>query len=429
MTFVSDLLAALSGEWWSLAAMTVLIGFSAFFSGSEAALFSLQEKQRRHICTAGATGKRVGALLNQPDRLLSAILFWNLLINMTYFAIAAGIGGRLDADSHIGSTGAVVFTIVSLLTIIFLSEMLPKSIAVLSPVRVAFWIATPMNVALQIVSPVLPIVRAANVGARRLFWPTFQPEPELDLADIERAIELGTDDAALLQRERNALRELIAMSETRADELMRPRSRLELITLPISSEWTPSQRISGGYVYVTSSDDETIVGSIHTQMLRPSQWEDLKEACEPVLYLAWSAKISQVFDQLMEEEQRVAIVVNEFGESIGAISVEDILRSILAPRNVSSGDDDTMIALPDGRWRLTGTLSLRVLTKQLELDEPVERTATVAGFIQRFNERLPRIGDSATLGRFRLTVINDDGDKIWIEASPDGADDTTEIER
>lgn len=428
MTFVSDLLVALSTEWWSLAAMTLLIGFSAFFSGSEAALFSLHEKQRRRIATAGGAGKRVGVLLSEPDRLLSAILFWNLLINMTYFAIAAGIGGRLDADSQVGSTGAIVFTMTSLLTIIFLSEMLPKSFAVLAPVRVAFWIATPMNLALLVVGPVLPIVRAANVAARRLLWPSFQPEPELDLADIERAIELGTDDAALLQRERSVLRELIAISETRADELMRSRSRLELVTLPVLSDWTPSERISGGYVYVTNVDDETIVGSIHTQMLRPSQWEDLEDACEPVLYVAWSAKVAQVFDQLMQEEQRVAVVVNEFGESIGAISVEDILRSVLAPRHVVEDDEDTMIALPDGRWRLAGTLSLRVLTKQLDLDEPEERTATVAGFIQRFNERLPRVGDTAMLGNFRLTVIDDDGDNIRIEASPDDTAETTEVD-
>ncbi|MEM9644467.1 MAG: CNNM domain-containing protein [Planctomycetota bacterium] len=415
---VSSLVVTDLGQHWGwVVAMGVLILWSAFFSGSEAALFSLREKERRQIRLAGPTGRRADGLLRNPDDLLSAILFWNLLINMTYFAIAAIVGRQLEADPQVGRTMAIVFTIGSLLTIIFFSEMLPKSFAVLAPVRVALSVAYPLTIAVRVVSPFLPIVRAANLLAHRLIWPSFRPEPELDLADIERAIELGTDDAALLQRERNVLRGLVAMADTRANELMRPRGRLALIEQPSNRGDIDDVSPPGGYLYVTSSDQESIAGAVQARMLRPSQWEDLGESIDLVSYVPWSAKISQVYEQLLKEDRRVAVVVNEFGESIGAITIEDILRSILSPSESIDEGEASIIEVSDGRWMLSGAVSLRALTKHLGVDGPEERTATVAGYVQRNNARLPRIGDEAELDGYRLTVVDENDDQIQIEVT------------
>ncbi len=192
-------------------------------------------------------------LLEDPERLLSAILFWNLLINMTYFAIAAIIGARLELDETAGRTVAIVFTMLSLLAIIFFSEMLPKSVAVLAPMRLSVLVGPPLSLAVRMVSPVLPLVAVTNLAASRLIWPTFEPEPEIDLADIERAIELGTDDAALLQRERMALRGLVEMAETRVSELMRPRSKLWLCSDPSDRSVVAEDMPPSGYLMVTDA--------------------------------------------------------------------------------------------------------------------------------------------------------------------------------
>ncbi|MEO1529812.1 MAG: CNNM domain-containing protein, partial [Planctomycetota bacterium] len=180
-----------------LVPMVVLILLSALFSGSEAALFSLSTRQRRHLSRGGRGGRVASGLLGDSERLLSAILFWNLLINMTYFAIASIVAGRLEASETSGTTVAFGFTAVSLLAIIFLSEMLPKSIAVLSPTRTSVLVAIPLDVFVRLVSPLLGTVKTANVLASRLLWPSFRSETDIDLADIERAVELGTHDAAL----------------------------------------------------------------------------------------------------------------------------------------------------------------------------------------------------------------------------------------
>ncbi|QDT02637.1 hypothetical protein K227x_10150 [Rubripirellula lacrimiformis] len=403
--------------WPWLAAMAVLILFSALFSGSEAALFSLTPRNRKSLNRTGIGGRIAAALLEDPERLLSAVLFWNLLINMTYFAIAAIVGGKLEHDPEGGNSVAIAFTIAALMTIIFFSEMLPKSLAVLAPLRISTWIAPPLLLAVRIVSPALPLVAVTNQAASRLIWPSFQPEPEIDLTDIERAIELGTDDAALLQRERMALRGLVEIAETRVNELMRPRSRLWLCNDLHDRNAIVDGPFRSSYLMVMDEAQEMIVQAVGVRMLRPSHMDDLASVAEPVIYVPWSAYVSQVLDQLNEEDRSVAVVVNEFGELVGAVSIDEIMHRVLAP----SHDEDflgeaSIQEIETGRFRVWGSVSVRSLAKRLNIDVDGEGVTTVAGFIGRFNERLPRLGDNAPMGAFHLTVIEQEDEGVWIEA-------------
>ena len=406
--------------WPWLSAMGILILFSAFFSGSEAAMFSLNHRSRRSLVRAGLGGRIASDLLSDPERLLSAILFWNLLINMTYFAIAAIVGSRLDDDESFGPSAAIGFTVLSLLAIIFLSEMLPKSVAVLAPTRISVLVGPPLSIAIRLVGPVLPLVNVTNLAASRLIWPTFKPEPEIDLADIERAIELGTDDAALLQRERMALRGLVEIAETRVSELMRPRNKLWMcVDPPLRS--TIEQRVPpSGYLMVTDATGEMIIKSVRVRMLRPSQLDDLNAFCEPVICVPWSAPVSQVLDRLNEEDRSVAVVVNEYGELLGAVSIDGIMRRVLAPRHEEDLFGVALIQeLTVGHYRVSGSVSVRELAKRLEAEIPPEGITTVAGYIQRQNERLPRAGDKAILGSYVLTVLESPQDDIWIDVVKD----------
>jgi CBS domain containing-hemolysin-like protein len=408
--------------------MGMLILFSALFSGSEAALFSLNQRSRKSLGRAGLGGRIASRLLEDPERLLSAILFWNLLINMTYFAIAAIVGSSLESNPNAGRSVAVTFTVLSLLTIIFFSEMLPKSLAVLAPLRLAVMVGPPLAVAVRLVSPLLPLVSVTNLAVSRLIWPNFKPEPEIDLADIERAIELGTDDAALLQRERIALRGLVEMAETKVSELMRPRNKLCLASGPPDRSAIADGMPAGGYLLVTGKDG-TVVQAVGARMLRPSQLDHLASAAEPVIYAPWSALVSQVLDQLNDEDRSVAVVVDEFGEMVGAVTIDDIMRRVLAP-----SDDDGLLGessiqqIGDDHYLVAGTVSVRSLAKRLGIEVSGEGVTTMAGYIQRHNERLPRPGDVAVMDRFVLTVMDDQGDHfLWInvQAAPGAAEEPT----
>jgi Mg2+/Co2+ transporter CorB len=401
--------------WLWLLMMGVLLVFSALFSGSEAALFSLNHRARKALERASTGGRIASRLLDEPERLLSALLFWNLLVNMTYFAIAAIVGAKLEQDPAAGPSVAIAFTVISLLVVIFFSEMLPKSVAVLAPAQFAVLCGPPLMIAVRIISPVLPLVSVINLAVRRLIWPNFQPEPEIELADIERAIEFGTDDAALLNREKLALRGLVEMAETRISELMRPRNKLWFCKDPSDRSVIAGGMPPGGYLMVIDSEG-MITKAIGVRMLRPSQFDDLETACEPVIYVPWSALASQVLDQLKEEGLSVAVVVNEFGELIGAATIDGILRRTLDPKHhdVLVGDTGTQEA-PAEVYRVSGTASIRNLAKRLNIEFALEGITTVAGYIQRHNERLPRLGDSAPMDGYVLTVIEQDDDVSWID--------------
>ena len=399
--------------------MGILIVFSALFSGSEAAMFSLTHRNRKRLTRAGVGGRITTRMLADPERLLSAILFWNLLINMTYFAITAIVGSRLESDGSLGSPVAVAFTVASLLAIIFFSEMLPKSVAVLAPVRIAVMLGPPLLLAVRVVGPVLPVVTVVNRAASRLIWPSFKPEQEIDLADIERAINLGTDDAALLQRERMALQGLVEIAETRVGELMRPRNKLWMCSAPVDPDVILQGMPSGGYLMVTDSTGEMITHCVSIRRLRPSQLDDMSAFCEPVIYVPWSARVSQVLDLLNEEHRSVAVVVNEFGELLGAASIDGVMRSILAPRHEEDPFGEVVIQeIAGNHYRVSGLVSVRALAKRLGVEVDGEGINTVAGYIQRNNERLPRMGDTAALGDYLLTVLEAEEDGIWIDIVP-----------
>ena len=170
---------------------------------------------------------------------------------------------------------------------------------------------------------------------------------------------------------------------------------------------------------IADQSGNNIVEAIGVRLLRPSQVDDLSAAAEPVIYVPWSARVSLVWEKLTAEDLSVAVVVDEYGETIGALSIEQILRHILAPRRSryeETRGEFLIEPIDDDHYRVLGSASLRVLVKRLQIDSPDESVATVAGYIQRQNERLPRIGDQAFLGPFSLTVIKQHDGELTIDA-------------
>ena len=154
------------------AAMLLLAAASAFFSCSEAALFSLRSNDRRALSGGKASGQAAVRLLDLPDRLLMAILFWNLIINIVYFALASVISIQLENQGRRTEAGLVAF--LALLAIILLSEMIPKTIGVLLPRPLAQLVSLPLTVAVRVFDPIAPLFSTIHSATRRVFFPSFQ---------------------------------------------------------------------------------------------------------------------------------------------------------------------------------------------------------------------------------------------------------------
>jgi CBS domain containing-hemolysin-like protein len=393
-----------------LVPMVLLAFLSALFSGSEAALFSLRDKELKNLRRRGASGKMAADLVSTPERLLSAILFWNLMVNMTLFGIAGIVAGKLEASEQGGSRQAVLFTVATLFSVIFFSEMLPKSIGVLAPKRIALFIGLPMTIAVRIISPVLPLISVVNLGVQRLLWPSFTPEPEIGLDDIARAIELGTDDAALAQYEQGALQNLVHLADLRVDECMRPRSQLMMVRKPVTLDQFADALPPSGYALVIEGEADEIIGAIPVRSMRPSQFDDLSSVEEPVCYVPWSANVSSVLDLLQRQHLSVSVIVNEFGASIGVLSVEDILRQVLTGQfeHVDRDSQQPIEKIANGHFRAHGNMGVRKLAKALEVAPPEGRTVSIVGLMQRINERPPHLGDACEWSDYHFEVVRED---------------------
>lgn len=389
-----------------LVAMLLLIGCSAFFSGSEAALFYLRRQDRRAFSAGNAAQRAAAGLLNDPDRLLTAVLFWNLLVNITYFAIASIVGLRLQRDGLAAEAGA--FTAGALLTIIFFSEMLPKSVAVVRTRPVAALVGLPLAASVRALDPVLPVLRTVNLISRRLIWPRFEPEPYLDLSDLGRAIELSITDAKLRQQEQAILRNIVSLSEVRVDELMRPRLHFLTFRPPVHLADLKGRMPPSGYILVSEPESDEVTGAIPLMYLFDVPEQHLEHHAERLVYVPWSANAATALQLMQSKDLRVAAVVNEFGDTVGIVTFDDIVAAIF---DAGGGRVTRLLRsaaiepLADGCWRLVGMTGVRRLARHFNRSLPHTKSVTVAGVLQEQLQRMPQPGDLCRWGPFELQVL------------------------
>ena len=402
-----------------LIAMPILLLASAFFSLSEAAIFSLNPTQRRELTEKGKNGNILLKLLGHPERLLNSILLGNLFVNLLFFTLASSIAFRLGEQSPL----AWIIAIGSLLVVIIFADILPKNIGVMAPQFFALRVCLPLYFFVWIVQPVLPVLSFLNLLSRRVLYPHFEPEPYLRVGDLERAVALSgnntvDDDAALLKREQRALQNIVALSDMDAAELMRPRSWLKTFRPPITFDQMLTE-LDGtlprsGYCLLTEPDSDEIASALclirlSTENLTTA-WE---EQFEDVLYVPWSVSVAEVFDRLQRTGRKVAVVVNEFGETIGVITIDDIIATLFTRehgRSMGLLNRRELQLIAENCWQLTGLTSLRTLERKFNVSFRKYSSLTVGGLLRETLERLPRVGDRCRVEMLQFYVISVDDD-------------------
>lgn len=388
--------------------MIVLMGCSGFFSASEAALFYLRPGERRAMKSGNQAQKAAARLLADPDRLLSAVLFWNLAINIAYFAISSIVTLKLDRAEAFGQSYAFGFAAISLLAIIFFSEMLPKSFAVLKPSALAQTVSLPLSVAVRLLDPIMSYLKTITLISRRLIVPGFKSEPYLEVNDLERAIEISGADAALIKQEQAVLQNIVALSEIRVDEWMRPRTQFQSFRPPVQLANLEGEVPASGYLLVTEKDTEEIEKAIRLDNQYHLANEELERFAEPVLYLPWCSTVADALEKMSHREREVTVIVNEYGDTIGILTIEDILETVFTyepSRTKRLLDLNPLHEIYPGKWVASGMMSLRQLSKAVEKEIPETSSVTIGGIIQESMQRLAEPGDECDWGPFHFLVI------------------------
>ena len=405
-------------------AMLVLTAFSAFCSCSEAAIFSLQPDDRRNLLKGNAAQRTAVELLGRPDRLLTAILFWNLLFNFGFFIVGSAVEYRLNEERRFQEQAILMGA--SLLGMIVFGEMLPKTIGVQQPRVFASLCSLPLAALVRVLDPMMPVFAAANNLLQRVLLPNFEREPYLEISDLERAIELSTSDSQLAALEQSALRNIVLLSELPAEELMRPRNQYQVFSPPVHLDQLEGALPPTGFVLITEDDSDDIAAAIGLKQLTTIPRNHLERFAQPVVYVPWCATVASILDELRRQEREVAAVVNEYGETIGIVTIQDILETIFEEQSSRSARllaTSSIVPVAPDRWHVTGMTNLRRLSRHFDVPLEASRSVTVAGIMQEQLQRIPVEGDELVWSGFHFRVI-ESGDagasKVELQIPPAG---------
>lgn len=398
-----------------LAALIGLAVASGFFSGSETALFYLSRDELRTMQVGKPRERAVAELLRDPDRLLTAILFWNLLVNLTYFAVSVVVARRVS--EHLGAAAAGIAGTVAVTGIIIFGEVLPKSISVIFHRRIAVLVSWPLSLAVRILDPVLPVLGTMTRAIRRTIWPHVRPESYLHADDLEKAVETSQLSEETIRHEQQVLHRILDLSEITAEEVMRPRgtyatyapdaplplSRLAM-TVPVD-DYLMLQDPE-----VSRVDADAIGSAVPLGSLWDFSEDQLTQRAEPVVHVPWCASLADLLQTLRNRLCDVAVVVNEYGETIGIVTYEDVMETVLVPlpsRAKRILRREPVLEVAEGKYHVDGLTTLRYLSQRLGFDyEPTaDGLLTVAGMLHEELERIPEVGDECVWNGLRFKVI------------------------
>ncbi|MCH8243921.1 MAG: DUF21 domain-containing protein [Planctomycetes bacterium] len=392
-----------------------LIVASGFFSGSETALFYLSHDEMRTLQSGRSRERAVASLLSEPDRLLTAVLFWNLVINLAYFSVSLVVSYGLNNADH--PLVAVGFSVFSLLLIIVFGEVLPKSIAVVMRHGLATLVVWPLSAAVRVLDPVTPALRHLTRLARRTFWPHIRREPYLEAEDLEQAVANSQLTPEVIRHERQVLHNILDLSEITAEEVMRPRGTYPTLPTPIRLGDLNGEVPPSGYVAVQQSGGDSIEGVISLNDFTAIRSGSLDSAIEDVVHVPWCANLADTLQRLRDRFLSVASVVNEYGETIGIVTYEDIIDTILMPEPSRARRllrREPVQEVQPGCYHVDGITTLRYLCRRLGLEyvPAADGLVTVVGMLHEKLEQMPVVDDCCYWRgyEFRVTDVRNRGE-------------------
>lgn len=389
-------------------AVIVLLVFSAFFSGSETALFSLQGSNVAGMSSGSKKQRRVASLLAAPRKLLVTLLFGNLLVNIANTSLVTVLAIKLY-----GERGVVYATIAMTLLILMFGEIVPKSVAIKRAASVAQVIAPPIRFLMYLFYPVILILgKIADSSVeicRRLFGETREKYASKELAT---AVEMGHREGLFDEFEQEILINLFLFAETDVHEILTP--RVDVFALDVNTPFQDAvARVRDrGFTRVPlyEGNPEKIVGILHTKdLLRYSRNEriTLRELVRPVSFVPETKPIRDLLGELTASRNHVVIVVDEHGSFDGIVTLEDILEEIIGDirdRREPRVEDYNLI--DEDHIVVVGSMRLEDLNDVFWTELDSKEVETIGGYLCDLLGRIPADGESFVSGDLRFLVLS-----------------------
>lgn len=391
----------------------ILILISAYFSGSETGMMSLNRYRLRHLEKQKHKGaKRVSKLLERPDRLIGLILIGNNLVNIAASAIATIIGIRLLGDVY----GVLAATIILTLVILICAEVTPKTLAALYPEKIAFPSSLILSLLLKVLFPLVVAVNWITNGILMLLGISSEQREQHSLSSEELRTVVNESGALLHERDQDMLVSILDLEKVSVEDIMIPRN--ELVGIDVNDDWKRIQKQltqanhTRVLLYRDSIDD--VVGYIHARdalkLLSKSQFTKatLLRAVRELYFIPEGTPLNIQLLKFQHAKERLGLVVDEYGDIQGLVTLEDILEEIVGDftTTMTPAPCDEVTLQPDGSYLVDGSASIRDINKEMSWQLPTDGPKTLNGLIVEYLEDIPQNNLSVRIAGYPVEIVD-----------------------
>ena len=374
--------------------LIVLLIISAFFSGSETGMMSLNRYRLRHQRKKSSGARRAAKLLAKPDRLIGLILIGNNAVN-----ILAAIIANMLAILYVGEAAAPWVATASLtITVLVFSEVTPKTIAAQNPEWFAFKASHILKPLLQLLTPLVWTVNKLTNAVISLlgFDPNKDRDDGLDTEELKSLVDVSGHK--LSDSHQGMLKGILDLENVTVEDIMIPRSEIKGLDLEDSVEELISKIVSSEYSRqpLYEGDINNIVGIFHgrkaNHLLRSDQvtHSAIKRFADEVYFIPESTTLTQQLLNFKKNRGRFAIVVDEYGEVQGLVTLEDILEEIVGDFTTNTADEiEEVVPRGDGSYVIDGVATIREINKATGWSMPTDGPKTLNGLALEQLESIP----------------------------------------
>jgi len=392
-------------------ALTVLLILSAFFSGSETALMTLNRYRLRHQADDGHPGaRRAQRLLQQPDRLIGLILLGNNFVNILASSLVTLIAIRLGGEGAI----PIAAGILTLVVLIF-AEVAPKTLAALHPEKLAFpaaWIYIPL---LRLLFPLVWLVNLfANTILKLLrIYPEDAEGDSLSREELRTV--LGEAGAMMPKKHQNMLLSVLDLESVTVNDIMVPRTEIDGIDLedPIAEILEQLEQLPYTRVLVYRGSIDHVMGFLHSRKILQASLDadglthkEIEGLLREPLYVPKGTPLNRQLLNFQRNKRRTGLVVDEYGDVLGLITMADILEEIVGEFATDPSDSIADVQpQQDGSFLVAGSANLRELVRTLNWELPTDGPKTLNGLIIEHLQTLPEAGTSLMIAGYPIDII------------------------
>ena len=399
--------------------LVVLLLFSAFFSGSETALMSLNRYKLRHKARAGHRGAKIAEqLLQRPDRLIGLILLGNNAVNIAASALVGVVSMQLG-----GELGFAIGTALLTIVVLIFAETAPKTMAALYPERVAFPAA---YIYYPLLKVLYPIVWLVNVMANGVLFLLGQNKGDAEGHALSReelrtvVYEAGT---RISGRYRKMLVSILDLEKVSVDDVMVPNNEIIGIDLDDDIEEIAELIRNSEHTRLPVYRDtiDQVVGVLHLRKLANLFSEEKidKDIIESLLadpyFVPEGTPLSTQLIQFQKGRLRFALVVDEYGDIQGIVTLEDILEEIVGEFTTDPADDeDEIVRESENTFLVDGAANIREMNRTMNCNLPIDGPKTLNGLVLEYLETIPDSGTGLKIEGYPIEIIETKDNKVQL---------------